>query len=58
MCLRDKMSLKKVCRDKSSSVKDWVYLTQHEGKLFYFKYEENKKSSLIKRSFGFYNLNF
>lgn len=52
------MSLKKVYRDKSSSVKDWVYLTQHEGKLFYFKYEMNKKSSLIKRSFGFYNLDF
>jgi hypothetical protein len=58
MCLRDKMSLKKVCRDKSSSGKDWVDLTQHEVKLFYFKYEMNKKSSLIKRSFGFYNLNF
>ncbi len=34
----------KVYRDKSSSVKDWVYLTQHEGKLFYFKYEKNKKA--------------
>ncbi len=44
MCLRDKMSFKKVYRDKSSSVKDLIYLTQHEGKLFYFKYEMNKKA--------------
>jgi len=30
------MSFKKVYRDKSNSVKDWVYLTQHEGKLYLF----------------------
>ncbi len=44
MCLRDKMSLKKVYRDKSSSVKDWVYLTQHEGKLFILNMRQIKKA--------------